>query len=291
MIGKFLDASNFLRRSGIINDNVTPQLFIGSTEDSGISAEWIYNDILGTSWMQGNDNIIGGIYYGHEDATGLESMRHVSDFIHDKGKKLIWIPYFTDNEMLDGVLDKADKIDSKGNPLFDIIIIQPGAFYNGVYNNLNEVLMRIKNYKGKTKLGMEIEFDMGLVTGRRDYDWRGREFDTLLTSTEKRNLLSAYLTIFDTLKRMDIPIGVYSGGPNEQGYNNIRGNINSHNSGNHIPYWHDIIEDWYSEGVHYNEFPNAYSGGNLIYDINNYIYNGIWNDALTKSVQLDKPNK
>jgi hypothetical protein len=89
-------------------------------------------------------------------------------------------------------------------------------------------------------------------------------------------------------------IGIYSGGPNEQGYNNIMGNQNTHNNGNHIPFFDNMGEDSrYSSGVHYSDFPNFMGSepypGNLIYDINNFLFRGIWNESLT-SFGLVKPN-
>ena len=85
-----------------------------------------------------------------------------------------------------------------------------------------------------------------------------------------------------------MPIGVYSGGPNEQGYRDIRNNTNTHNSGNHIPYWEGIDETAYATRVHYNHFPNAYPYGNLIYDINDYIYNGNMSDELNRWLETSQ---
>ena len=294
LVGKFMDATLFMRIAGV---DAKPQLFIGSTEDDGSNAVDIYKNIMSTSWLQGNTDIIGGIYYGHEDSIDIDTMRSVSDFIHSDeqgNRKLIWIPYIDD----DGERSREELVneypnlkDSAGNPLFDVIIIQPGAFYykdkykneeNESYLELlkNYVLSYYDTYDGSTsKVGIEMEFDMGVVTGRRI----GTEkMDYLL----KRQILIDYLNVFDELKGKGIPIGVYSGGPNEQGYNDIRFNRNSHNSGNHIPYWEGIDESAYAYGVYYDHFVDRYVGGNPIYDINNYLYNGIWSPALTDSLWL-----
>ena len=59
-------------------------------------------------------------------------------------------------------------------------------------------------------------------------------------------------------------------------------------TGNHIPYWDGIVEEWYAYGVHYADFPYKYSG-NLVYDLNDYIYNGIWKPELSSELWLDPP--
>ena len=262
----------------------------------------IYKNIMSTSWLQGNTDIIGGIYYGHEDSIDIDTMRSVSDFIHSDeqgNRKLIWIPYIDRKERpIDKLVDEYPNLkDSAGNPLFDVIIIQPGNFYyrDNYENNYlgklrNEIIDYYDTYDGSTsKVGIEMEFDMGVVTGRRI----GTEkMDYLL----KRQILIDYLNVFDELKGKGIPIGVYSGGPNEQGYNDIRFNRNTHSSGNHIPYRipanpadempMNITYAYYEYGVYYDHFVDRYVGGNPIYDINNYLYNGIWSPALTDSLWL-----
>lgn len=273
----------------MIGEDVKPQLYIGSTEDDGSNAKDIYLNIMSTPWLQGHTDIIGGIYYGHEDSEDLKDMEDVSDFIHGQGKKMIWIPYIDEeSRTIKDIIEKYALAGDDENPLFDTIIIQPGAFYNnkkyleGV-DYLEEIKQAIMNYDNKnarTKLGIEMEFDMGVVTGRRN----GNIYMTYL---DKRRVLIDYLRVFDELNSLGTPIGVYSGGPNEQGYNDIRMNRNTHNSGNHIPYWEGIDESAYAYGVYYEHFADKYVGGNAIYDLNNYLYNGIWSPALTDSLWLD----
>lgn len=108
------------------------------------------------------------------------------------------------------------------------------------------------NDKEHTKVGMQIEFDMGLVTGRNDAS-------NTATFLQKRQFFEAYLKKVETLKANGIPISVYSGGSNEQGYGNIYGNDNTHNNGNNMTY------DQSPSGTRYSDFPDAYTGGNLIY--------------------------
>lgn len=280
MVGKFMDARNFLRGAGRIDGNTTPQLFIGSTETQGSSAIWIYTDIMGTDWLQNDQDIIGGIYYGHEDASGEAgdiAMSKVSDFMYEQHKKLIWMPYVTDTRSAKELVGYADKTNWYGKPLFDVIIIQPGEYYGGKPEVLQEVFAEVEDYNrnptSATKIGFEMEFDMGLVTGRWD-----REEGKRMEPGKKREVFLKYLAKFNelTAKYPNMPVGVYSGGPNEQGYRNIRANTNPHNNGNHIPYGEGIVGEWYAYKVPYSEFPAEYiyEGGNLIYDINEYIYNG-----------------
>ena len=277
LIGDFLDARTFLRAANIIDEETTPQLYIGSTETSGNSTVWIYQDIMGTGWVP--DDIIGGIYYGHEDDTGLQAMKEVSNFAYEKGKKLIWIPYVTETRSAYDLTEYATIQNFYGKPIFDVIIIQPGGFYGGDF--MDQVFDAVREYNeaptSATRIGMEMEFDMGLVTGRQDAD-------ISMDPARKRAVFRAYIDNYNNLiqKHPNVPIGVYSGGPNEQGYRNIRSNTGTHNSGNHIPYGDGIIADWYAYGVPYSAFPDQYTykGGNLMYDINEYIYNGVWKEEL-----------
>ncbi len=79
-----------------------------------------------------------------------------------------------------------------------------------------------------------------------------------------------YLEYVKPLMGTDIPVGIYSGGPNEQGYSNIYTNQNLHNTGNHRV--QDSKQEYsFMNKMPYNEFPYAYNG-NLIYDINNYLF-------------------
>ena len=76
----------------------------------------------------------------------------------------------------------------------------------------------------------------------------------------------------DIVKRLpsDTPIGVYSGGPNEQGYQNPFKNVNRHNTGNYR-----VQDSWRNyqvgNGKSFDSFPGAY-GRNFIYEMNDYIY-------------------
>lgn len=292
VLGKFIDAYNFLKDANLIGDGIYPKFFIGSTEQNAGSAETIYNMVTEPNWVKDNSHLIGGIYFGREDVLDdekdntLENMKYISSLMHSKGKNVLWIPYYDDNKKLEKIQTYARKSFPDGTPLIDTIIIQPGAFYGKDVKSIDEVKDVVSKFNNDpdvlTRVGIEMEFDMGLVTGRKDGD---------MGIHDKRKVLQEYLNTLPELKEMNVPIGVYSGGPNEQGYRDIRNNINTHNSGNHIPYWEGIDESAYATGVHYNHFPNAYQGGNLIYDINNYIYNDVWKDSLEKSMWLSRPKQ
>lgn len=279
IVGRFIDARNFLRIAGIIDDNTNPQLYIGGLEyPEGSYYEEIikiYESVVNEWWV--DSSVIGGIYYGDEESKDTKSMKKVADYIHGKDKKLIWKPYISINNSLKKLVSYADE------NIFDYIFIQPGLYFSsgtqGDYSKLNDVFNEVIKYNANptsfTKIGMQIEFDMGLVTGRNDAS-------NTANSLQKRQMLNAYLDKLSYLKNNNIPISVYSGGPNEQGYGNIYNNYNKHNNGNHITY------DGYPSGTRYCDFPNAYTGGNLIYDINNYIYNGIWKSELSTSMWLSE---
>lgn len=289
IVRSFVYAHSLLQDAGVIDRNTKPKLYIGSTEKNGSSAKWIYESIANQEWIKDED-IIAGIYYGCEDVINYDNEDErerkwdVANHVHQRDKEIIWIPYFSNDEQLFEI-EKFIGESRNGRELFDKIIIQPGAFYAKSSENIEKIMKVVKSYSGENsskRVGIEMEFDMGLVTGRKD-----NNMDIL----NKRTILQEYLNNLYKLKVMNVPIGVYSGGPNEQGYRDIRNNINTHNSGNHIPYWEGIDESAYETGVHYNHFPNAYQGGNLIYDINNFIYNDIWKDSLEKSMWLTQPKQ
>ncbi len=290
VLGKFIDAHTFLKDASLIEDGIYPKFYIGSTEQNAETAEAIYDMVTEPDWVKNKLHFIGGIYFGREDVLDegqgdtLDNMKHLSNLMHSKGKKVLWIPYYDSSEKLEKIQQYARRSFPDATPIIDTIIIQPGAFYGKDVKSIDEVKDVVSKFNNDpdvlTRVGIEMEFDMGLVTGRKDDD---------MGIYDKRKVLQEYLNTLPELKEMNVPIGVYSGGPNEQGYRDIRNNINTHNSGNHIPYWEGIDESAYATGVHYNHFPNAYQGGNLIYDINNYIYNDVWKDSLEKSMWLSRP--
>jgi hypothetical protein len=174
------------------------------------------------------------------------------------------------------------------------VIIQPGSFYVAAKaGNIDKILDALnKIYTAKdelttTQIGIEIEFDMGLVTGRND---AGKP----MTPREKITAAREYLLKINPEYLASeypnigaIPIGIYSGGPNEQGYNNINVNNNVLNNGNHIAHFGvEGIDDTRGNGMKFSDF-YKYTGedpyfGNLIYDINNFLFRGPMSADLKK---------
>jgi hypothetical protein len=230
------------------------------------------------------------MYYGKEDPVGndwseaYKSAKFVSNYVHNRnewGHKVAYVPYVNANDIAGSMGFATDTyVNDSGitKPLFDVAILQPGLFYNGNWTAFDSIVNYVSRYKALnpdslTQVGIEFEFDMGLVTGRGDVGpW---------IPADKKIFFNAYLNRIMPLMAQGVPIGIYSGGPNEQGMNNIYKNINVHNWGNNTVYPYggfDSNSAAYSR-IYYRDFGGY--GGNLIYDINNYIYRGTWNPALT----------
>lgn len=289
VLGKFIDAKGLMDNASKMFKEVDPvsmpKFFIGSTEWEVDTVTDIYESVEGyVKDRTGNTDMLGGIYYGKEDPeTNVERAKALSEYIKAKGsdKQLIWIPYmnYDENGNNTSIANIEEMID-KG--FFDTVIIQPGVFYSSfdekLANQRFQDVASIINYsKGKTtKVGMELEFDMGLITGRTETDNENYITELSVTPEQKQQLFKMYLDAVKDYIGTD-PVGIYSGGPNEQGYSNILGNSNKHNNGNHKPYINapegvniqDDLEPY--NGKAYDEFPGAYSG-NLIYDINSYLF-------------------
>ena len=181
-----------------------------------------------------------------------------------QGAKLLWIPYFFTRDDLQRIKEIST--------YFDKVILQPGTFYSinkyyksyvngvGYINELGDsakwgdIFTLIANDRSG-KFGVEMEFDMGLVTGRCDRP-------PPLTPEGKQYVFLDYIN--KIVPRIgEIPIGIYSGGPNEQGYNNIFRNSNLHNNQNHVP-----TEADFGTGSNYTDLYR----GNLIYEINKILF-------------------
>jgi len=291
----FIDAHSILADMGYkIN---MPGFYVGSTEKNPGSAKAIYN--LVEARLSGNgkpDNMLAGIYYGKEDPPNISGKLapttadiQTADFIHGKGKKLLWIPYIHQryDDSLNNLLTFAtNSKGTDGRQMFDIVIVQPGSFYfKEKAGNIEKILAAIlaieKTQQGNTAnntrknvtlCGIEFEYDMGLITGRKDAG-------TPMNPNEKKDAFKEYL------KRItpyigSMPIGIYSGGPNEQGYNNLSKNANFHNNGNHVPFFEGMgNNDLLYNGLAYSGFWTYTKAkqyvGNLIYDINDYLFRGI----------------
>ena len=289
----FMSAYDAMNTAGIeVN---MPSFYIGAVETKpetllnyyekmdGVEVEThkgIYDQVV--NYLGGDTSMIAGAYYGEDvSMDDLSMLRDVSWFMHEKrGKPLLWIPYYGE-ETTDEYFDRISKIaaqthecewDSKYRPLFDTIIMQPGLFYSEkrYYWEIGALAEKVKRWDNKgglySTLGLELEYDMSLVTGRDDPDYS-------LRNDEKKRRFSYYLKHIAPLLGSDIPIGIYSGGPNEQAYSTPHMNINKHNTGNHR-----VQDSWQSfetgNGTPYSQFLFAYKSGNLIYDINEHLFRG-----------------
>lgn len=264
---------------------------------------------------------ISGVYFGNEttdDPTVTseegDSARKVSKTMREKGKKVIWIPYITNTiastthfeNMIDGtvLIEKIENPDgtidvvNKEVGIFDVVIVQPNVYYadeydiGAFYDKMNLVNGYIGTRTNGTKVGVEFEVDMGIFTGRVNYHENHDENGVLidqyyqgsLTAKEKTQIFNMYLDYFQGyIVKGNVPIGIYSGGPNEQGYRNVHYNGNALNVGNHLPYVDTNERVELSEVIGYNgrtydEFSD-YSG-NVIHDIEEFLINGVKSEKL-----------
>lgn len=294
-ISMFMQARDML--NGVGQNVNMPSFYLGAVEGHAETLlntggrTGIYDQVV--ERLGGDSSMIAGAYYG-EDVNVIEGLDdeqqtvvQVSKFIHEeRGKSLLWIPFYNFGEQLDGYFNRISKVAQKNHtcawgerPLFDTILMQPGTFFYSVdmglkaeeIDNLVSGINAWNNNRKGSVLGLQFEFDMGLVTGRDDPNYS-------LRNTEKKARLDDYFRAITKLNP-GTPLGIYSGGPNEQGYANPQINAYEHNTGNHRVQdsWQDFSV---GNGVLYNAFPAAYDG-NLIYDINNYLFRGYWSDKLT----------
>ena len=313
MIKKFVKAHDALNaaKQGV----EMPGFYIGAVEkrpETLLDDKWGYKGIYNQVEEMVGSELITGAYYGEDVNYNAEEhsvhplVTSVASFVHEeKGKQLLWIPYFgadlkniqtqegkeeamkmevanfwNDTSTVATITHATEWPDFPERPLFDTIILQPGTYYGE--NKLGEyevkyLAERVKSWDNNgghyASIGIELEYDMGMLTGRDDPGYS-------LRNTQKKERFLAYLTYVVPLMGTNVPVGIYSGGPNEQGYGNIWANHNPHNTGNHR-----VQDSWLGEGynyespesyiagngVPYSGFPAKYNG-NLIYDINNYVF-------------------
>ena len=280
IVRQFIQAGKMLAQCG--HKTRMPRIFIGTPEEnvavssygtSGMIA--IYRGIADRLKASGlSDDMInemlGGIYFGSESAKSGIDLEVIGEFLAAQEAKLLWIPYFISRADLGKIKELAVH--------FDRVILQPGTFYNtgSYYENYNE-------YTGFTgwledslkwldifdliardqhgKFGVELEFDMGLVTGRSDRS-------PAMPADNKQSIFMDYISrIIPHFGK--VPIGIYSGGPNEQGYNNIYRNGNLHNDQNHVP-----SAEGFGTGSNYSDLYN----GNLVYETNRILFSNRTNE-------------
>ncbi|MCL2788247.1 MAG: hypothetical protein FWD59_07105 [Micrococcales bacterium] len=301
-IAKFKDAKNLLANAGL--SVAMPKFYIGAVEQKPDTLRnangeiGIYDRVL---QLIGSDtSMITGAYFGEDlklsDDKSRETATDVAAFIVGERKKpMMIIPYFTAGETSDQFIDRATDLANLRNPAklgtrpyFSTILLQPGTFYQPDDSGrrttaVNDLIKFMNDWNGQgnaTKIGIQVELDMGLVTGRSDENMA-------LSSSRKKTRFNDYLSGIKKLSS-DTPMGIYSGGPNEQGYADVTLNANEHNTGNHRvegANLNNATKGWeYRNGWLYSSgsWPSPYAG-NLIYDINNYLFRGssYWNSRLT----------
>ena len=283
----FMSAYDAMNTAGIkVN---MPSFYIGAVEtkpetllnyyENGVEThKGIYDQVV--DYLGGDTSMIAGAYYGEDvSMDDLSKLQDVSWFMHeDRGKPLLWIPYYGTGETADKYFDRISKIAAQvhdcewgSRPLFDTIIMQPGLFYSPDrdFGEIEALVGKINEWDNEGKphstLGLELEYDMSLVTGRDDPGYSLRNY-------EKKERFFHYLKHIAPLMG-SMPIGIYSGGPNEQAYSTPHMNNNKHNTGNHR-----VQDSWQSfetgNGTPYSQFLFAYKSGNLIYDINEHLFRG-----------------
>jgi hypothetical protein len=230
-------------------------------------------------------NIIKGLYFGSEGAASSSAlMRDVQKYMVGKGE-LLWIPYFFWDDELEHIVKKSE--------YFTTVILQPSTFYRNYkspehYEDVRkkevkgicrryikeeeekwEAIFAIITAEGNEKYGVEIEFDLGYLTGRSDYP-PGGDAKIPMDASAKQKAFDEY--IYKIVPKIGIsPIGIYSGGPNEQGYNNIFTNTNTHSNDNH-----EAMAKGFGTGSRYSEL---YDRENIIYRMSRVLFSDYSIDA------------
>lgn len=224
------------------------------------AVESIYDNVLSDSSISDND--ITGLYYGRKEASPIydsadkynlnyRNMSQVSDFIHGKGKKLIWIPYAGDEDSWNNIgeiVNTGKSCYAPNNDIFDYAMIQPGLFYSNYTGSLDDIknynvnlsygsngynfskykvkelyLSTLKNAmlnhgaiiggkkKTNTDISFELEYDISLVTGRE-------HGDRVFPKQKADNFNITYDYYKDLIYTYGKSYGIYPGGPNELDY-------------------------------------------------------------------------
>lgn len=263
----------------------------------------IYNNV---ALEQGADKITG-MDFGKEDPHNMDrssivsgdtsgefsmtykAMRALSSFLHDNGKKLLWIPYSTSGEEWENIGEIVNTgVDEKNRGILDVFMMQPGLFYSD-YNEgfisddprmQKQYWLRNSVIQGKfvdgngntiggekstnTDIAFQIEFDISLVTGRNYNDISPKEADDrILMNTfpqqAAENFIKTYKWYHDLITDEETSMGMYIGGPGEQDYGNSEGNNGSlHSRVNHPSALSVRVSDngytEIGEGMAFNDF-------------------------------------
>lgn len=236
------------------------------------------------------EECIDGIYYGREDpderydvdgnaTISYQNMSNISDMVHGWGKKLLWVPYCTDDndwQKIGSYVNTGKSCNNGISDLFDVVLVQPGLYFsdyklgdqipNRVVNLRNSSRDNIMYYGNSvidnkkntdTTISFELEYDISLVSGRIHGEYKNRVSPKMKSDT----FAFTYNYYKDFIRDNATSYGIYCGGPNEQSYNELfygaaANNQNRHNVLNHPSYF----------GVYY------------IYENNDYTSNDIWSE-------------
>lgn len=165
--------------------------YLVKTEDNTYDGKGlgIYQQVI--SGLGVNKNYVAGAYYGEDinpynsdnkkNTAEFERVRLITKTVHELGGKTLFIPFYAVSDRnYKNFIDKIKTICKNSNnsiletqPFFDTIIIQPGNFFYENSPTKEDVLSLADtinefntNGEYNTKFGLELEFDMGLVTGR-----------------------------------------------------------------------------------------------------------------------------
>lgn len=241
-----------------------PSFFLGTphfepnevnTKDYATS---VTNIINGVKLELNDDSMIAGVYYGREDPDNVFTdsksyaiMKSISEYTHDNGGNIVWIPYMTnETEMKNvGYVANTQTYTAENGMLYnlmDVVLLQPGYFYpeigssqdeyfeqklQDIYNSIlyRRIIVNNQEVGGakttSTIIGLQYEFDSSWMTGRWHFNqaWQGNSRGTL--PEKKRANFAEYINRFYALVTGRIDgyrrsYGMYAGGPNEMNLRN-----------------------------------------------------------------------
>ena len=124
-----------IRTRGIFHD-----LYLWAVDEIYTNLTTVYSDDLPSI----NPSLIKGMYFGRETPEMRENnspesclcLQAVSDYVHSRGKKLLWVPFTLGKPdslylLLEiwQIRDDMQTQKNKEHDLFDIIAIQPGLYF------------------------------------------------------------------------------------------------------------------------------------------------------------------
>ena len=244
-----------------------------------------------------------------------QTMLGISQTAHENGGSVVWIPFITNQEEYYNVglvANHATYNDENGRlqNLMDVVILQPGYFYpeigayqseeyfaqkmQDIYDSVlyQKVIMNGEEVGGKsiystTRIGVEFEADLGMLTGRALSKEGGYSSRDSNAETKIRNF-SVYISKYYDLVQGKVdgnrkPYAIYAGGPNELNLSNPSSPNTRIHGKNHPTYYANWGTEYAGNGIAYNQF-SAYGGplygGNLMYDVLNGLINNDWSSSL-----------